>query len=305
MKKITRTPKTGLKLYLGRILSLTLLIFFAPWLVMSGMAEESANGTMTEESVSESMPEGSSDSWVPNFFANDGDAYLGGRGLITNQGPTGMFLNPTSGTMPKGQFTAQFFATSVQFAPSTDQNAWYNAMGSYGITDWLELGAILQLLRLDNNGSRLSIMSGGPFARIRVLKDEGFWPELSFAGILLPGNDLLQKGTLLVAAYKRLVINEDFFIPAVRFHVGGRQFWQESPNPTPDSVAWLGGEVELPKDIYLVSEVQTKATGNINTPWSVGFQLRHGYGYGLSLSLLQFGFSNALTAYVGIGINFG
>ena len=243
---------------------------------------------------------------IPRLFAsnNDDDQYVGGRGLITNQGPTGMFLNPTSGTLPQGSLTAQVFATSVQFSPSRDQNAWYNGMGSYGITDWFELGGIVQLLRQDNNLDNQSIMSGGPFARIRVLKDQGVWPELSFAGIWLEGNEILRKRTLLVAASKRLAIDEGFFIPAVRLHVGGRQFWQDGPNPNSDSVAWLGGEVELPMNLYLVSEVQTKAFSNIRTPWSAGIQLRHGAGYGLSVSVLQFGFMSSLTGYIGIGINF-
>jgi len=34
--------------------------------------------------------------------------YEAGRGLITLEGPSGMFINPTSATLPKGAYTAQY-----------------------------------------------------------------------------------------------------------------------------------------------------------------------------------------------------
>ena len=49
--------------------------------------------------------------------------------------------------------------------------------------------------------------------------------------------------------------DEDFFIPAIRFHLGGRQFWQDGNNPASDSVAYLGGEVELPKDFNALPDI--------------------------------------------------
>src|SRR5687768_12635254 len=35
-------------------------------------------------------------------------AYEAGRGLLTLQGPSGMFINPTSATLPQGKFTLQY-----------------------------------------------------------------------------------------------------------------------------------------------------------------------------------------------------
>src|SRR5262245_3375262 len=34
--------------------------------------------------------------------------YEAGRGLLTLQGPSGMFINPTSATLPQGKFTLQY-----------------------------------------------------------------------------------------------------------------------------------------------------------------------------------------------------
>jgi hypothetical protein len=54
------------------------------------------------------------ESGVPKFFANNEGAYSGGRGLITASGPTGMFLNPTSGTLTKGAISAQVFGSIIK-----------------------------------------------------------------------------------------------------------------------------------------------------------------------------------------------
>lgn len=54
------------------------------------------------------------ESGAPKFFANNDGAYSGGRGLITASGPTGMFLNPTSGTLTKGVISAQVFGSIIK-----------------------------------------------------------------------------------------------------------------------------------------------------------------------------------------------
>lgn len=259
-------------------------------------------------------------------FSDNGPHYSGGRGLITNTGPTGMFLNPTSGTMPHGSMTAQAFATVIKPLPNKDQFAWYNALASYGITDWIEIGALAQLVDRSNNvvtptgavqRDNQSVMAGGAFFRLRVLKDEHFWPELSVGGITMEGNEILRRRTLFVAASKRFVVSEDGALRAIRIHLGGRQFWQRegsalsfttwsflAQRASEDHVGYAGGELELPRNIYLVGEVQTKETGNRYIPWSAGIQVRHPSGFGLSIAVLQPGFQSSLTGYIGIGINF-
>ena len=236
-----------------------------------------------------------------------------------------MFLNPTSGTLPKGNITTQVFLTVIKPSPNQDQFAWYNALASYAVTDWLEVGGVGQLVdrsnRVISNGEakndNQSVMSGGGFVRARILKDQGSRPELSFGGIVLAGNEILQRQTLFLAASKRIVIDEDGILKAMRIHVGGRHFWQKeggelsfrtwtflASRAGEDTVGYMGGELELPKSIYLIGEVQTKETGGRYLPWAAGVQFRHPTGFGLSFSVLQPGFQSSLTAYVGIGVNF-
>jgi len=259
------------------------------------------------------------------LFSDDGEHYSGGRGLITNAGPTGMFLNPTSGTMPRGSMTTQLFATTIKPLPNKDQFAWYNAMASYGVRDWLEIGALGQLVDRSNKlfvggtevNDNQSVMAGGAFFRLRALKDEHLTPEVSFGGITLEGNEILRRRTLFLAASKRFVISDTHLLRSVRLHLGGRHFWQREGSQlsfqtwtvlaqrgSEDTVGYAGGELGFPRPMYLVGEVQTKETGFRYTPWSAGIQLRHPSGFGLSVAVLQPGFQSSLTAYIGIGINF-
>jgi hypothetical protein len=133
----------------------------------------------------------------------------------------------------------------------------------------------------------------------------------------LLGNEILRRGTIFLAASKRFAINEDGFVKAFRLHLGGRHFWQEAGDELSfrtwsylqqrggeDTVGYAGGELQFPKHIYLVSEVQTKETGGRYIPWAAGLQLRHPSGFGLSLAVLQPGTQSSLTAYIGIGVNF-
>jgi hypothetical protein len=198
-----------------------------------------------------------------------------------------------------------------------DQFAYYNAMAAYGITDWLEVGAVGQLVDRSNNQDNQSVMAGGPFVRARVMKDQGIWPELSIGVISLNGSETVERQTVFLAASKRFAISEGGPVKAFRLHLGGRQFWQtpntdlkfknwtvlqqRGPN---DLVGYVGGELQLPKNIYWVSEVQTMETGGRYMPWSTGLQLRHPEGFGLSLALIQPGFSSSMAVYIGIGINF-
>ena len=69
----------------------------------------------------------------PTFtFSKPGPVYRGGRGLITLQGMAGMFLNPTSGTLNQGQFTAQYCVFFDQYSTNTIGQG---LMLDYGVTD--------------------------------------------------------------------------------------------------------------------------------------------------------------------------
>lgn len=268
----------------------------------------------------------SSESSVPKLFANNDGAYTGGRGLITASGPTGMFLNPTSGTLQKGNISTQVFGSvlkpisRVSTTPPTtgkDQFGYYNALLGYGITDWLEIGGLAQLADRSNGGDQQSVMAGGGYARVRVIKDQGLFPEVSFGGMLFEGNEILDRRTLFVALSKRIEISDTGLLRGFRLHLGGLQLWQKdrteltfknwqalAQRGESDTAGYIGGELELPRHLFLISEVQTRAAGDQRQPFSLGLQFRHPDGFGLSVALLRPGLQEGMTAYIGIGINF-
>src|SRR5438128_9036624 len=61
------------------------------------------------------------------------------RGLITLEGPSGMFINPTSATLPQGTFILNYCV----FVPTLPQGiglVGHGVLLSYGVRDWLEVG---------------------------------------------------------------------------------------------------------------------------------------------------------------------
>ena len=240
---------------------------------------------------------------VPVFFANNDNSYLGGRGLITEEGPTGMFLNPTSGTMAQGNVTAQYCAIVFQNVAQASV-AGHQSLLAYGITDWLEIGA--NVLLIDANFSQTAL-NGGPFVRVRLFKDEQWWPEVSAGGFLREGNVLFQRRTAFLAASKVLGLYNKF-VPAVRFHGGFRQVWEQRQFAGGQSesgqIVYGGAELKLPKHLWLVGEVSNKDNITPRVPYAFGIQLRHPEGYGFTAAAVQNGLADHLGFYIGIGINF-
>jgi len=263
-----------------------------------------------------------SESGTPKFFANNEGDYRGGRGLITASGPTGMFLNPTSGTLTKGAISAQVFGSTIKPVSNLptggqDQFGYYNGLLGYGVTDWIEVGGLIQVVDRSNNADQQTVAAGGGYARVRVLKDQGFFPEVSVGGMFFEGNEMLDRRTLFTALSKRVAISDTGFFRGLRFHVGGRYYWQKDQSELgfkswtalaqrgdSAAVGYVGAELELPKHLFLVSEIQSRETGDQRQSFSVGLQFRHPEGFGLSVALLRPGLQEGMTAYIGIGINF-
>ncbi|HEV8307789.1 MAG TPA: hypothetical protein VGW35_08975 [Methylomirabilota bacterium] len=224
----------------------------------------------------------------------------GGRGLITFEGPAGLFINPTSGTLPRGQFTPQYCV--ALFEQEDVVVAWHQAMIAYGVTDWLEVGAIGVIEHFDSDHS---LAAGGPLLRIRLLEDEGWQPEVGLGGVLREGADVLTRRTVFAAASKRFPIDELGILRAVRLHTGIRRYWQDADvNAANGTVAFLGGELELPRGLFLVAEISTRSETLRHTPFAFGVQVRRPDGFAFTLAVLQTGNQDGLGAYVGIGINF-
>jgi hypothetical protein len=231
--------------------------------------------------------------------------YVGGRGLISLEGQTGLTINPTSGTAAEGSFSTQYCAL-IQEAGG-DQVVGHGFLATYGVTDWLEVGAYA-LLVTDLNSSpntRFNIGTGQGNVRLRLLKDEGWIPELSIGGNARVGNDILERHTVWVAASKGFMFDTDLPVKGIRFHVGFRQFWQDSDfNEETGSIGFIGGELVLPLNLYLVAEVSNRGDVFAKTPYSVGVQWRDPRGYGFTLSAVQPGGADHTAVYVGIGVNF-
>lgn len=253
------------------------------------------------------------------------DLYVGGRGLITTQGMSGMFLNPTSGTLPQGALTVQWctlLQDSVLAADGSDipTNAWGNGvMVAYGITDWLEAGAFILNVVLDDSpfkgfSDTETLTVYGPFARVRLLKDEAdSWiPEVSVGGIYLDGDstsDLFARAELFAAASKYFEIDEEGLVKGARVHGGVRVIWKpERIDPASDAngvVPYIGAELGLPYNLWGVAEValQDDIQGP-RTPYAMGVQWRPNEVVGISVAGVQPGDAGRISLYIGVGLNF-
>lgn len=225
--------------------------------------------------------------------------YVGGRGLLTIEGPTGLFINPTSGTMPAGAFTAQYCFFLPNWSASDPLMA-HGALLSYGVTDWLEVGGLFSAIDIDGGDE---LISGGPQIRIRLLKqDDGLLPELSVGGYAFLGDE--EKYSAFVALFKSFDISKDGIVRSVGFHAGIRERWiDKGEDPSNAPVGYFGLEVELPLRIYLVGEVSTADEDlSNNTPYAFGVQWRLG-GINISAALTDpgFDFVDEPSFFFGIG----
>ncbi len=250
--------------------------------------------------VAEGSPRVAPDS--PQFFADNHPGYVGARGLITLEGVTGIYLNPTSGTLPRGQFTAQY--CSAVLTQGGDEEIQHTAMFGYGVTDWFEAGLLVRVSDLNNDDQ--AIGAGGPYARLRLLKDESWWPEVSIGFMSRNGKDALMKQTVFITASKLFVLDEQGLFRSIRPHIGFRQIWQDSDvNEANGSIGYLANELEFPFDLYLVGEVSNKDDVFKHTPFSIGVQWRPANFVNFSVAGIQTGGEDRVSLYFGIGISFG
>jgi len=225
--------------------------------------------------------------------------YEAGRGLLTLQGPSGMFINPTSATLPKGAFTLQYCNFYPNNRTEIVAHGW---MAAYGITDWLEIGANANVLNVPVD-RELGV--GGPLIRVRLLRDQEWWPQISVGAYGKYGTNALQQSTVFLAAYKRLPLDEDGFFKSLGFHAGIRQTWFHDDFAEDDSLNIYGGaELQLPYRLYLVGEVGTKgntpAGRDPRTPYAFGAQWRLGM-VNISFAGIQNGTTEKTSLYYGVG----
>lgn len=240
-------------------------------------------------------------------FANNDEGYVGAQGLISLQGTRGTFLNPTSGTLAQGQVTLQYcILVADQQAPNSDITG-HGILGSYGVTDWLEVGFFHNAAEVRALDEIISVT--GPTVRARVLKETDTMPEISIGGLWYDGDatsDGLSRQEVYVVASKKFVIDEDGWAQAFRVHGGVRQAWKhDSPAGVPGNgtVAHIGGELQLPYGFSLIADVNTQDdVFGPRTPFAYGVQFRPVGGVlGLSIAQVQNGGVNRQALYIGIG----
>lgn len=216
--------------------------------------------------------------WSSAIFAGDAKTvipepapYEGGRGLITLQGPTGLFINPTSGTMPEGAFTAQY----CLYSPFVDSNVIGNGLLlAYGVTDWLEVAVLTSYIARSGADD---LAAAGPQVRARLMKNEGLIPQISVGYYGRYGDSAIVNTNIYAAAYNRIPIAEDGVVKSLGLHYGIRNSWADSGDNS-DLRGYLGVEVQLPLRFYVVGEISTENDNNDNAeiPYSYGVQWRLG-----------------------------
>ena len=217
--------------------------------------------------------------------------YEANRGLLTLEGPTGLFINPTSATLPKGAFTAQycFFLPDHDFKGTIG----HGFLLSYGVTDWLEFGGIGSIVQDTPQGT---IGAGGPAIRLRLLKHKGFIPQFSVGAYGKIGEYVLEQASIYAVFTERFEVNLGPIV-SVALDAGMRQTWRN----TNDSIrGYFGLEVQLPARIYVIGEVATNSSEDEVVPWAAGLQWRAG-GVNVSAAALEPGDGDDVGFYFGIG----
>jgi len=272
-------------------------------------AEDAGDGLLSETAVvgeaggGPSLGTGGVDVQKAVVFDDSEQGYKGGRGLITLQGQSGMFLNPTSGTLNRGQLTTQY---CVFFQEYGTQLVGHALLVDYGLTDFIDFGGFGTLV--DAPGLTPRGVVGG-HGRIRILKDESWWPELSIGGIWLDGgasSDFLSRMQGWAAMSKHIDIDPDGILRSVRGHFG-YMYTANNELPVPDTqILYAGVELELPYSLYLVGE---GSSNDLNTSpmrgmaYAAGLQWKPNSVLGISIAHMRpLGLKDGF--YFGIGLNF-
>lgn len=227
--------------------------------------------------------------------------YVGGRGLLTALGPTGLFQNPTSGIVPKYAFSVQ---SCMSFKENNGDHFQTNGvLVTYGVTDWLEVGGF----GLYVHGYDPAVYGDDHFemgqvnARARLVRDEGGLPEITIGGIVGFGDDRPAQDSLYVSASKGFALSDGDIMRSVRVHAGLRETWRHLGDDY--FTGFAGLELEVFRNLFLIGEVNFRDDSFNHTPWSAGLQYRSG-DFGLSFALFQDPFNSDKTTWVGIGVSY-
>jgi hypothetical protein len=244
------------------------------------------------------------------------------RGLITLEGPSGMFINPTSATLPQGRIILNY-CVFVPTIPDGVSLVGHGILLSYGVRDWLEVGFTGDLLDLSTpDGAENTYVIGGPEARIRLLRDlsDKWWPEVSIGTYFHLGTPHISPLSTLngynafLAASKTIPICEHGFLKTITFQGGFRNQWLTTDivHESTSQRGYGGIEVQLPWNIYVIGEITSRDDELDNTldnhhnrfPWAAGLQWR-GRNFGCSIAALQNGVEDGPGFYFGVAGGLG
>jgi hypothetical protein len=150
-------------------------------------------------------------------------------------------------------------------------------------------------------------------ARIRLLRDREWWPELSVGGYVKWGSPGISASTsfnnanAFVAISKTIPIDEKGFLKTVTFQGGFREAWLDEAAAVSNVNRVYGGlEVQLPWRLFLIGEV-TQRDDQVDPreiPYAAGIQWR-GRNFGCSLAVLQNGGESRPGIYFGVAGGLG
>lgn len=226
------------------------------------------------------------------------------RGMITLEGPSGMFLNPTSTTLPQGVFSYGYCFILTNQETDVLGHAMFV---SYGVRDWLEVGLVGNVVNFRTDDGELpegTYGTTGPMVRVRLVRDREWWPEISLGAYAKFGTDKFDSQNVYIAASKTLPIAENGFLKSITFQGGFRESWIEMPDRNTNRF-YGGAEVRLPGNFYVIGEVsQFAGNKDIFTPWAAGIQWR-GRKFGVTAAFVQSGDDDPPSIYLGVGGGLG
>jgi hypothetical protein len=149
-------------------------------------------------------------------------------------------------------------------------------------------------------------------ARIRLLRDREWWPELSVGCYVKWGSPAFNNANAFVAISKTIPIDEKGFLKTVTFQGGFREAWLDEGEPPRPPVSnanrvYGGLEVQLPWRLFLIGEVTQRAPvaqRPREIPYAAGIQWR-GRNFGCSLAALQNGGESRPGIYFGVAGGLG
>lgn len=235
----------------------------------------------------------------------------GTRGVITIDGVPGMFINPTSGTLKKGEISIQACISSQDWVG--DDSYWKGVFVGYGLSDRFEFG--YSHSGFDNRTDEKAVDASGPAFRYRFLDENVSGWEGSVGAYWRPGTKYVARTGANLSFSRK--IGEIDHEREVRLHLGARTFKQDgwwigkwlgakTNSLAKDSATLVFGgiEVQLKNNFSVIGEVSSTGNYYTKTPWAIGLQYKKAGGFGCSLGAVQPGYAKSPGFFFGIGINF-